>query len=141
MPIKITPGKDWASLVLILCVVVGGSSAWSWWRETRAVQLIRQHNRPGRITMFTTSTCPYCAQAKAWLNERDISWRECNVELSAACQAAFESQGAPGVPLMQVGSHWRLGFDATWLSQALQAVPPTPMPNQARPSTPTSPRP
>jgi len=113
MPIKITPGKDWASLVLILCVVVGGSSAWSWWRETRAVQL----------------------------NAQDISWRECNVELSAACQAAFESQGAPGVPLMQVGSHWRLGFDATWLSQALQALPPTPMPNQARPSTPTSPRP
>ena len=103
------------------------------WVGEKAVKALAE---PGQITMYTTLTCPYCAQAKVWLNGHGVPWRECNIDRDAACRATYESQGGPGVPLLNVNGHWQLGFDPQWLAKALQAPP-----RQPRPSNDGSPRP
>lgn len=126
-----TTRSSWVSLVVILVVVVGGSQAWSWWRDTRAAEVVRERSPQASITMFTTNTCPYCERARQWLKQIDAHWHECNIDQNESCQRLFQARGSPGVPLMHVNGQWRLGFDPVWLAEALQA----------RPSTDSSPRP
>ncbi|MFT3857063.1 MAG: glutaredoxin family protein [Aquabacterium sp.] len=132
---------------MILLIVLGGHQAWNWWRDERSAALIQQHAGQAEITLYTTSTCPYCARARAWLEAHGIAWRECNVETDAACMARYEAQGAPGVPLVHVAGRWHLGFDPAWLGQVLSASPagasvaaPTGA-AQSNPSLASSPRP
>ncbi|WP_294635396.1 glutaredoxin family protein [uncultured Aquabacterium sp.] len=112
--------KSWLSLLVLLAVVAGASEGWSRWRDRDIAQAVRSGAAPGEIEMFTTQTCPYCAQARYWLDRHDISWRECNVDTTPSCRTRFEAQGAPGVPLMHVRGQWHLGFDARWLAEAVR---------------------
>lgn len=116
---------SWVSLAVILLVVMGGSQAWSWWRSDRAAEAVRVHSAQADITMFTTDTCPYCEQARQWLNHHQATWQECNIDQSQACQRLFQARGSPGVPLLHVNGLWRLGFDPVWLAEALQSSPKT----------------
>lgn len=129
---------SWRSLAVILLLVIGGNQAWAWWRDQHAADLVKRYASAGSITMYSTTTCPYCAKARAWLDQHAIPWQECHIDTTPACQRTFEARGAPGTPLMLVNGHWRLGFDAAWVAQALQAPNPSP---QARPNSDTSPRP
>jgi len=136
--------SNWLSLVIMMVVVLGGSQAWTWWQSHQVARLVNAHVQPGDIVLYTTNTCPYCAQARDWLATHQVPWRDCNVDRDATCLATFEAQGAPGVPLVNVRGHWRLGFDPSWLGQALQ-VPPAPGKSQqgpqASPSASSDPRP
>ncbi len=115
-----TPRTSWASLVVILAVVWGGSQGGAWWKEQNTARQLRSQARQDSIVLYTTSDCPYCARARAWLNAHHIPWRECNVDLDAACKRIYEGQGAPGVPLVHANQQWRLGFDPAWISEALR---------------------
>lgn len=137
-PQQSTPRGSWKSLIVIVAVVVGGTQAWHWWRDERSAALIQQHVQPTDITMYTTSTCPYCAKARAWFSQHAIPWRECNVDTHATCMAMYEAQGAPGVPLMHVRGRWHLGFEPAWLGQVL-ATPSAG--GQSSPSRDNAPRP
>lgn len=123
-------------LAVVLLLVFGAMQAWTWWRHERQGETVKALAQPGQITMYTTTTCPYCAKAKVWLNGHGIPWRECNIDLHANCRMAFEAQGAPGVPLLHVRGHWQLGFDPRWLTRVLQTEGPQPSPSTER-----SPRP
>lgn len=98
----------------------GASQALNWWRSERATEAVRTHAQAGDILMFTTNTCPYCEKARQWLNARSVPWTECNIDRDAHCQQLFQSRGAPGVPLLRVNGQWNLGFNPTWVSEALQ---------------------
>lgn len=104
----------------MVVVVAGGSQALHWWQAESAARTVQRFAKTGDITLYTTSTCPYCAKARRWLDDHHVPWRECKIEQDPTCQQTFAAQGAPGVPLMSVKGQWHLGFDAIWLSQALQ---------------------
>lgn len=114
------PRTNWISLAVLLTLVVGGTQGWSWWQQERQGQALRALSRPGDVTIYTTTTCPYCAQAKVWLTGHQVAWRECNIDLNTECLQTFQARGAPGVPLMHVRGQWHLGFDPAWLTQTLQ---------------------
>lgn len=119
------PGRPTLRSLLGLVALVG--LAWSAaqgldrWREAGAATAIREHSQRVDITLYTTSTCPYCAKAIAWLKRHEVRWRECNVETDMACQRTYAQQGSPGVPLVRAGERWHLGFHAPWLAEALAA--------------------
>lgn len=115
--------SNWLSLAVIVAVVVGGSEAWSWWRSEQAAKQVSVLSQQGSLLMYTTDTCPYCAQARRWLNGAGARWQECNIDQDPACLKVFQSRGSPGVPLLNVNGQWRLGFDPTWVGQALQSSP------------------
>jgi glutaredoxin len=111
---------SWKSLVVILAVVLGSSSLWAWWQEEGAARTLLVNSHRGSLTLYTTSDCPYCAKARAWLDGHGITWRECNVDLNATCKQAYEARGAPGVPLVNANDQWHLGFDPVWVSEVLK---------------------
>jgi glutaredoxin len=131
-----SPRGGWKSLVAIVLVVLGTSQGWNWWNDERAANVIQQHIRAGDITLYTTSSCPYCAKARDWMRRHDIAWRECNVETDTSCMATYEAQGAPGVPLVQAAGRWHLGFDAAWLGQVLAERTAAVQPSPTRSSSP-----
>lgn len=119
--------RTWLSLALIVSATWALSEGAQWWQNRkqaeRVAALLSQH-RPtaGDVVMFTTSSCPFCSRARAWLKRHDVPFTECNVEQSASCQQAYEQQGSPGVPLMRVKGLWHLGFEPEWLLMALQKI-------------------
>jgi glutaredoxin len=138
--------RSWLGLIALVALAWGGTQGLSLWQDARAASAIREHSQRVDITLYTTSTCPYCAQAKAWLKRHEVRWRECNVETDAACARTYAEQGAPGVPLVRAGERWHLGFHAPWLAEALAAqdseAPPAVTPFQpASPNGASSPRP
>ncbi len=128
--------------LLALVGLVWGTTQWvDNWRNARAAQAIREHSQRVDIPLYTTSTCPYCAQAMAWLKRHGVRWQECNVETDASCQRTYAAQGAPGVPLVRAGERWHLGFHAPWLAEALAAQDQGAQPQSLKPNQESSPRP
>jgi glutaredoxin len=77
---------------------------------------MRPVTRAGDVVMFTTSSCPYCLKAKAWLRKQGVRFREIDIEQSERNRAMFVQAGGRGVPHTVVnrgGNEIRLrGFDA-----------------------------
>src|SRR3569833_3292940 len=86
--------RTWFSLLLLGSLVIAG---------TRHLELSdpvppEVAERAGdKLVMYTTTHCPYCAEARAWLAKNGIAYRECNTETSEECLAQFERLGADGV--------------------------------------------
>ncbi|MBP2243290.1 glutaredoxin-like YruB-family protein [Cytobacillus eiseniae] len=65
-----------------------------------------------QITVYTTSTCPYCDMMKNFLNEQGLSFEEVNVQLDQdAANRLVETTGQLGVPQTEINGQWVLGFD------------------------------
>jgi glutaredoxin len=62
--------------------------------------------------MLSSTTCAYCAKARAWMREHDVAFTECFIETDAACASQYQAARAPGTPLMLVRGQPMLGFDA-----------------------------
>lgn len=69
--------------------------------------------KSGDVIMYTTTTCPYCAQAKGWLTQNGFSFTECDAQVSMDCARRMEELGAVGVPFLMVkGKPMKNGFDS-----------------------------
>lgn len=138
---------QWWALAGIVAVSLSVSNGLAWWARERAAGTVQQHAQAGDIVMYSSTTCPYCAKARDWLDRHGVPWRECNVDLDKACLATYDAQGSPGTPLMWIKGRWQLGFDAEKLGQALQMAPTgsarraPPGPGHPAPAEPAPPRP
>ena len=73
------------------------------------------------VLIYTTTECPYCAQAKAWMTQYGFHYRECDAQVSNACAAELERLGGVGVPYLIVrGHHMKDGFDSDEFVAALR---------------------
>lgn len=108
--------RTWFSLLLLGSLVIAG---------TRHLELSdpvppEVAARAGdKLVMYTTTHCPYCAEARAWLAKNGIAYRECNTETSEECLAHFERLGADGVPTLVFEGHMQIGWDSAWLREVL----------------------
>ncbi|OKO96312.1 Glutaredoxin [Geobacillus proteiniphilus] len=65
-----------------------------------------------QVTVYTTTTCPYCVMAKNFLRAQGIPFREVNVELDPkAARRLVETTGQMGVPQIEINGRWVLGYD------------------------------
>jgi glutaredoxin len=81
--------------------------------STPEIQALAATVRADEITMYSTSECGYCAQAKQWLHTYGFAFTECNMSISAQCEAEFKALGAQGTPYLIVrGQHMTEGFDS-----------------------------
>ena len=77
------------------------------------------------VVVYTTPTCPYCNQAKAFLSQQGVPFVEKNV--AADRQAAMEMirvSGQQGVPVITVAGQAVVGFDQPRLMQLLKQAKP-----------------
>ena len=57
-----------------------------------------------KITVYSTTTCPYCMMLKSWLDDKKIEYTAYNVDVNpiAAQQMALVSEGQRGVPFSTI---------------------------------------
>jgi glutaredoxin len=76
---------------------------------------------PGEVVMYTTTGCPYCAQARQWMSQYGFAFTECDAEASRQCARELEALGGNGVPYLVVrGHHMTDGFDSDEFVAALR---------------------
>lgn len=65
-----------------------------------------------QITVYTTTTCPYCHMVKHFLKKQGLPFQEVNVQQNpAAGQRLVETTGQMGVPQTNVNGQWVIGYD------------------------------
>ena len=69
-------------------------------------------NDANTVTMYATSWCGYCAQARAYFAKKGVPYIEHDVEKSQAAHAEFKRLGGRGVPLIVHGANTMRGFRA-----------------------------
>lgn len=64
------------------------------------------------ITVYTTSTCPFCVMLTRFLQQNGIPYKEVNVENDPiAMQRVVSQTGQMGVPQTEINGNWVIGFD------------------------------
>jgi glutaredoxin len=89
--------------------------------EYRLGQALAASAGPGDIVMLSSESCPYCMQARLWLQRYDVRFSECFIERDAACARQYEALQSPGTPTMVVRGERQIGFDPQRVAWALKA--------------------
>ena len=64
------------------------------------------------VTVFTTPTCPYCTQAKNYLKEKKVNFKEVDVSKDQAKAVEMvQKSGQMGVPQLWIGEQVVVGFN------------------------------
>ena len=73
-----------------------------------------------KVKIYSTPTCMYCKMAKEFFDEKGISYEDINVaEDEAARNEMVEKTGQMGVPVINVGDEYIIGFDQGKLAELL----------------------
>lgn len=110
----------WPLLVIVL-LVWGGSQVAQRWQSRGQADSLRAAVRPGDIVMLSSVDCIFCRRAREWLDAEKIAYRECFIELDAACADQYRAQLAPGTPTFLVRGQRVVGFDKPRLIELLRA--------------------
>lgn len=69
--------------------------------------------KDGDVQMYTTTDCPYCGEARAWLREYGFTFTECDAQVHERCATELAERGIDGVPYLIVrGQPLSVGFDS-----------------------------
>jgi len=71
------------------------------------------------VTIFSTSWCSACNQAKAFLDQRGVPYLEYDVEKSTEGRRQFEALGGRGVPLILINGTAVMGFNPQKMTSLL----------------------
>ena len=72
------------------------------------------------VKVYSTPTCPYCKMAKKFLEENGIKYQDLNVaEDKAAREEMVSKSGQMGVPVIDIGGEFVLGFNQAQLKEKL----------------------
>lgn len=72
-----------------------------------------------KVTVYTSTTCPYCQMAKEYLQEREITFDEKNVQTDKEARSELMAMGYTGVPVICVDDQEVVGFDKNKLDELL----------------------
>jgi glutaredoxin 3 len=74
-----------------------------------------------RVIVFSTPTCTYCNQAKRYLRERGVRFRDVDVSKDAdAARDLVRRSGQQGVPVFDVGGRIIVGFNRPEIDKLLE---------------------
>ena len=73
------------------------------------------------VTIYTTTTCPWCRKTKEFFSKNKVKYREINVaEDQEAAQEMIKKSGQTGVPVSVIDGEVIVGFDEPRLRKALK---------------------
>jgi glutaredoxin-like YruB-family protein len=74
-----------------------------------------------KVRVFSTNTCSYCIHAKDFLKEKGIEFEDINVaEDAKAREEMVEKTGQRGVPVINIGDEFIVGFNQERLEELLK---------------------
>jgi glutaredoxin-like YruB-family protein len=71
------------------------------------------------IETYTSPTCPFCHQAKAYLNAHNIKYTDFDVTDPKNAQAMIDKSGQMGVPVIDIEGKIIVGFDKAAIDKEL----------------------
>jgi len=78
-------------------------------------------NKQKRVIVFSTPTCTYCNQAKRYLRERGVRFRDVDVSKDAqAARDLVRRSGQQGVPVLDIGGRIIVGFNRPEIDKLLE---------------------
>ena len=73
-----------------------------------------------KVVVYSSPVCPYCEMAKNYLKEKGVSFEEINVAVDQkAAQRMVQKTGQMGVPVIEIGDNFVIGFNQTQIDQLL----------------------
>ncbi|MDE2311887.1 MAG: glutathione S-transferase N-terminal domain-containing protein [Patescibacteria group bacterium] len=73
------------------------------------------------VTVYSTTTCPYCVMAKQYLTQRGVPFNDVNVEADEqAAMAMVKKSGQMGVPVIEIDDQIVIGFNRPAIDHLLQ---------------------
>lgn len=71
------------------------------------------------VIVYSSNTCTYCKQLKAYLGTQNIEFEERNIDVNPAFGDELFSMGVQSLPLTIIGEEKILGLNVTRIQQAL----------------------
>ena len=73
-----------------------------------------------KVTVYTTSSCPFCIMLKNYFTENNIPFEEINLERHPEkMEYVVGKTGQMGVPQTEVNGKWVIGFDPERIEREL----------------------
>ena len=73
------------------------------------------------ITIYSTPTCHYCAMAKAYMKDHNISYTEHNVATDLEKRKEMiDKSGQMGVPVIDIDGKITVGFEESEFAEAVK---------------------
>ncbi|MFH1661919.1 MAG: glutaredoxin domain-containing protein [Candidatus Falkowbacteria bacterium] len=73
-----------------------------------------------KVRVFSTPTCPYCVTLKEYLKENNIEFEDIDVSQNEkALDEMVEKSNQMGVPVVDIGGEFIIGFDKEKINQLL----------------------
>jgi len=73
-----------------------------------------------QVTIYSTTTCPYCVYAKKYFDQKGIKYEDKNVGLDrAAGQEMVQKSGQMGVPVIDIDGEIIVGFQPNVFEELL----------------------
>lgn len=69
------------------------------------------------ITIFTSPTCTFCKQAKAYMDDHNMQYTERDITKDSEARKELMEKGYRGVPIIRVDGQDIVGFDVAKLNQ------------------------
>ena len=74
-----------------------------------------------KVTVYSTSWCPWCDRVKSFLKEKKIPFKDINVENNPqAAQEMADKSGQMGVPVIDIDGTIIVGFNEPEIRKALK---------------------
>lgn len=72
------------------------------------------------VIVYSTETCPFCKQVKAFLKKNNVEYKDIDVSSNQeAAQEMIQKSSQMGVPVIDVDGNILIGFDQQKLSELL----------------------
>lgn len=75
-----------------------------------------------KVILYGTSTCPYCAKARAYLNESKISFEDIDIEKSELDKKRYSQLKVEAVPVILIGDRVIVGFKPKMIEAAINEI-------------------
>ena len=74
-----------------------------------------------KVTVYSTTWCGFCHQAKKYFDSIGVNYTDVNVEEDPkAAEAMVEKTGQMGVPVIEIGDTTVVGFDRPKIDKLLK---------------------
>jgi glutaredoxin len=78
--------------------------------------------QPYKLTLYGTTSCPHCAEARAFLKKNGVNFNDLVIDQSESAEAAFKLLEQRGVPVLVSEKHLIEGFNAAVYVKFLESI-------------------
>lgn len=73
------------------------------------------------VTVYSAAWCAFCKMAKEYLTSKDVAYKEVDVDHDqTAAMYIVDKTGQAGIPVIQIGDEYIVGFDRPKIDAALE---------------------